>query len=86
MKIHIYHTTDASGRKLAKARAVISISIKHGILKRRQKTWTICDSHALPSDSEVKAIVIHEARRWQLKTMKKLFGDELPVLEEASFL
>lgn len=81
MKIEIY---PHNGRTMARAR--IPISKKHGIKARRQKTWCVLDHYHPGIESDIRPMVVKEAKRWQERTLAKMFGGATPAMPEPTLL
>lgn len=64
------------GQRCVRAVAIISKSVKKGIPKRFQKTWSLPTVAPTASAEELKPVIWAEARRWEKKIMDRIEAEK----------
>ena len=83
MKLHIFEST-YYGLRAVTALAVINKSVKLGIPRRYQKSWTMKTVAPEFTIQEMKSSIEAEAKRWESKTLARIARDNEAAKETAT--
>lgn len=72
------------GARCVRATAIINKSLKLGIPRRFQKTWSLETVAPDFTADEIKPVIEAEAKRWEQKILSKLPANESPKRNQAT--